>query len=100
MGEDRMVGWTGLQSGRDAAKEKHADQQHAGGSIAKIQIADVVLSINRTPEEQVNGLTRIHIVKAREDKARFDVCFPTDFNRMQFWNARNDADWQQNSVVA
>ncbi len=95
MGEDQMVGWTGLQSGRSAMEEKFADQGHAGGSIAKIQIADVVLSINRTIEQEANGETSLHVVKAREDRARFDITFPTDFERMQFWDSRRDAAWQE-----
>lgn len=99
MQEDDYVGWTGMQSGREAMKEKHADQGHSGGSIAKAQIADVVLSINRTPEEEVNGLTNVHIVKAREDKARFSITFPTDFNRMQFWDASKDSDWKDKAVA-
>jgi replicative DNA helicase len=99
MVEEKLVGWTGMQSGRDAMSDKFADQQHAAGSLAKIQIADVVLSINRTPEEEANGQTRIHIVKAREDKARFEFCFPTDFERMQFWDASRDSSWQEQIVA-
>lgn len=99
MQEEKLVGWTGMQSRREAMSELFADQQDAGGSIAKVQIADLVLSINRTPEEEANGLTKIHVVKAREDKARFDICFPTDFNRMQFWDASKDGDWQERIVA-
>ncbi len=99
MHEEGLVGWTGMQSGREAMKERFADQAHAAGSIAKIQIADVVLSINRTPEEEANNNTCIHVVKARQSKARFDINFPSDFDRMQFWDASRDGSWQEGIVV-
>lgn len=100
MKEDKMVGWTGMQSNRDAMQAEHADQMHAGGSIAKIHIADLVFSINRTAEEEANGLTTVHVVKARKSKARFKITFPTDFSRMQFWDASRDQAWQEQIVNA
>lgn len=99
MHEEQLVGWTGMQSGRDAMSVDHADQMHASGSIAKIQIADMVISINRTAEEEAEGLTRIHVVKAREDRARITEVFPTDFERMQFWDAKRDTAWKDSVAV-
>lgn len=86
---EQFACWTAMQSGRGAMLETTADQQHAGESIAKMQIADIVLSINRSKEEEEQGLTRIHVVKARNDKARYDIVFPTELERMQFWSPRD-----------
>ena len=83
--EDQLVGWTGLQSGRGAGEELVADQHHTGGSIAKAQIADLIISINRTREEEEKGLTRLFVAKAREAKARYSVCIQSDFSKMAFW---------------
>lgn len=85
MVEDRLVGWTGLQSGRGAMEATIADQQHTGGSIAKAQIADLIISINRTAEEDKKGLTNLFIVKNREGPARYGIVIKTDFNKMSFW---------------
>lgn len=84
--EEDIPGWTAMQSNRGAAQASHADQQHAGGSLAKIQIADVVLSIQRDDTEMSEKLTRIHWVKARNAKANFSVTIPSDLERMQFWD--------------
>lgn len=90
--------WTAMQSGRDAANEQFADQHHAGGSIAKMQIADMVLSINRNADLVKEHKTRIHVVKNRNGKASFDILLFTDFERMQFWSARLDPDWERMKV--
>jgi replicative DNA helicase len=83
--EDRLVGWTGLQSGRSAMEVTVADQHHTGGSIAKAQIADLIVSINRSPEEETKGYTNLFIVKNRDGPARYSIAIKTDFNRMAFW---------------
>lgn len=92
--EDKVVMWTAMQSGRQAAEEDFADQHHAGGSIAKIQIADVVISINRTAQQATDGETMLFVVKNREGAARFTIPIKTNFNTMQFWSAADDQDWQ------
>lgn len=83
--EKQMYGWTAMQSGREAAKAAVADQEHTGGSIAKVQLAHLVLSINRTEEQANAGVTRLFVVKAREDAARYEIEIRTDFARMQFY---------------
>ncbi len=83
--EEDLPCWTAMQSGREAMNETHAGQQHASGSIAKMQIANLVISINRTEEETKIGKTRLHVVKARDGAAQFDIEIATDFSRQQFW---------------
>lgn len=85
MKEEKLVGWTGEQSGRGAMEQLVADQQHIGGSIAKVQMADLILSINRTGEEAERKLTRIFVEKNREGAAQYTVTINSDFNKMAFW---------------
>ncbi|MEM3040530.1 MAG: DnaB-like helicase C-terminal domain-containing protein [Nitrososphaerota archaeon] len=83
--EEEFPIWTASQSNRSAMESTVADQEHTGGSIAKAQIADVIISINRTSEEVRRGQSRLHIVKNRTGQARFTITINTDFSRMQFY---------------
>jgi len=88
--EDRLVGWTAMQSSRGAHQATYAEQEHSSGSIAKVQIADVVISINRTAEEREAGITRLWVVKGRESAAQVEVRINTDFSRGLFWVPGNE----------
>lgn len=83
--QDELVIWTGMQSNRSALEATVADQEHSGESIAKAWIADLIISINRTPEEEKAGLTRLWKVKDRRGQARLSFTIRSDFSRMQFW---------------
>lgn len=85
MKEEEMVGWTGSQSNRGAAEATVADMHHASNSIAKVYDADLILSINRTQEEENEGRTTIFVVKNRDGKARYPVTIKTNFEKMAFW---------------
>ena len=90
--EEEFACWTASQSNRAAMQASVADQEHVAESLAKIAVADVVLSINRTQEEEQQKVSRLHVVKARNDAARYDITIPTDFETMQFWSQRNFTD--------
>ncbi len=81
--EDCLI-WTASQSGRAAMEAIVADQQHAAGSIAKMYHAHLVISINRTSQEQAEGLTNLHVVKNKNGQARFTKTIHSDFDRMHF----------------
>lgn len=81
--EDCLI-WTASQAGRGAMEAVHADQQHAAGSIAKMYHAHLVISINRTSQEQAEGLTQLHVVKNKNGQARFTKTIHSDFDRMHF----------------
>lgn len=83
--KDNFFCMSAMQSNRSAMDSAVADQEHAGESLAKMWIADTVVSINRTAEEASRGLTNCHIVKHREGPARMSVQIHTDFSTMQFW---------------
>ena len=85
--QESFVLWTAAQSGRGAIEEATADQEHMGGSIAKMWVSDLVLSINRTAAEAEEGMTRIYVVKNRGGPARFSRTIRTDFSTQSFWKA-------------
>ena len=90
--ESNILIWTAMQGTRGAMEQAKADQQHAGLSLAKIWHADVVISINRTPEEEDQGLTQLYAVKNRGGKARFTKTIHSDFDTQCFflWGDENE----------
>ncbi len=75
-----------MHATRGAAEKTVADQEDAGGSIAKPQICDLMLSINRTAKEQQEGITRIFISKNRHGGGdRFTISIRSDMDRQQFY---------------
>jgi hypothetical protein len=83
--EENIAIWTAMQSGRAAGTSTHADMEHAGMSIAKVWVAWQILSINRTAEEQQEGLTNIYVVKNKDGPARFSKTIRSDFDRQHFY---------------
>lgn len=83
--EDNIAIWTAAQGTRSAITESVADQEHMGRSIAKVQIAHQIFSINRTAEEQKEGITQIYVVKNKGGRARFARTIRSDFDRMHFY---------------
>jgi len=83
--------WTAMQGTRGAMDQAKADQQHAGMSLAKIWHADLVVSINRTPEEEDQGLSQLYVVKNRGGTARFSKTIHSDFTTQNFFVWKGDA---------
>lgn len=81
---DNVLMVTGMQSGRGAGEVLEAGTEHAGESIAKVWIADMVWTINATPKEIQEGIIRLVNAKKRNGKAGFRFTIKTDFSRMQF----------------
>lgn len=85
--EEHIGCWVACQSKSGATEKTTATESDAGGSKAKAETADVVLTLNRTADEEVRGITRIFVAKVRTQRARYEVTIPTDLSRMQFYNA-------------
>jgi hypothetical protein len=83
--QDEMSLITASQGGKAAIEATVTDQQHMAESIGKVYIADLIMSINRNAQEEKEGLTRLFQVKDRRSKARFQLTFKTDMDRMQFY---------------
>jgi replicative DNA helicase len=91
--------WTVSQSGRDAGKEVSTKMEHTGGSRAKNEIADLVLTASRTSDELMKGITRIGAEKVRNGPTGFEFSIPTDLSRMQFYDGARQFKEQQNASV-
>ena len=89
--EDQLVCWTVTQSNKQGMSAPIADQQHAFGSSGKVNNAELVISINRTPDESKMGRTNLFVVKDRHGPGQFYINIRTDFERMLFWrNSDNE----------
>ena len=83
--KDQIAIWTGMQSNRPGMEAEYADMEHSGESIAKAWIADLIVSINRSPDDLAAGRTTLYVVKNRNNSARFPIVINTDFSRMAFY---------------
>lgn len=90
MVEEGLVGWTGSQSKTGAKEVTYADTQHTGGSRAKAEHADLVISINRTTDETKAGRTSLFVAKNRNGASKYPISICTDFSRMAFWRRSED----------
>jgi hypothetical protein len=83
--EDDIPVWTVMQSHREAMSAVRADMEHMGLSIGIVWVANTIISINRSPDEQERGITELYVVKSQNSRARFPIRIKTDFERMQFY---------------
>jgi len=84
--EEELSIWTGAHANRGGSEATVADQEHIGGSIAKVQIADIIISLNRTKKEHAEGLTTLFISKARNrPNARRTITIKSDLARQAFY---------------
>ena len=83
--EDRFLCWSGTQSNAKGMDQIQVDQEHTAGSIGKVYTTDGQIGINRTPEEQKQGIARLNIVKNREGVAGISVSIRQDFGKMAFY---------------
>lgn len=90
MQADGLRCWTACQSGRKAPEQGYATPSDIAGSLAKIQIAQIVVSINRTPAEAAAGETRLYVGKNRDGRAKFEIPIKSDFSRMQFFKTTTE----------
>lgn len=74
-----------MQSNRGAAEKVVASTEDASGSIAKVQIATMVITINRTPEELKDNMTTFNVAKNRHGPSGFQRSCHSDLARGQIW---------------
>lgn len=94
MVEEQMGCWIASQSVKQAGANEKADVGDMGGSAAKAQIADMVISINRNEQEAVQGETRIFAAKVRNAPSGFQFSIPTNLTTMQFWDSSREFNRQ------
>ena len=86
---------TGCQSNRSGHGMDTVDLTETGESFEKVQIADVVLSINETKEEHDNSKSRLYIAKNRDDRKWVEV--QLTFERDSMYINENEDDMTVNA---
>jgi KaiC/GvpD/RAD55 family RecA-like ATPase len=77
--------WTATQSQRIAiSMETHTEEQ-VGEDIGKVNIADVVITLNQTREEYIQRVMRLFIAKNRNGVKYHEVKINSDLERMCFY---------------
>lgn len=94
-GEEHMAVWTGAQANRSAVSKVVVTVEDMGEDFGKCQIADLILSICRTEQEEQDNKARIFIAKNRRGVARVAVPIVTDYSRMQFYVRRETMEEEQ-----
>jgi replicative DNA helicase len=83
-----LVMVTASQITREGADAKQIRLEHVKGSYGKTHNADVVLSLNRTPEDKYkDNQIRLYINKNRNNIADQDVILKVDYETMTFMEA-------------
>jgi len=72
------------QTNREGFKADVAKAEHAAEDFNKIRIADLVISINKTEEEQQKGEARLFFAASRNQAGGFTIRIKQDLARMQF----------------
>ncbi len=86
MGRSRQCGnVVASQSTKDVASDDLVGLQQIAGSRCKGEIADLVLTINRSTEQTFRGETTIACPKFRNGRSGWMETIPTDLERMQFY---------------
>jgi replicative DNA helicase len=65
--------WTASQAARGGLHKKRLDLEHIADSINKARIADIVVSIARTSEDEAQGMVRFRVPKRREGAAHSEI---------------------------
>jgi len=74
--------WTASQAVRGALNKRWLDMGDIADSFKKARIADLIVTINQTQEEQETGDLRLYVAKSRRNKGHPKVFLKTDMDRM------------------
>jgi replicative DNA helicase len=77
--------WSATQAQRQAISMKTHTEEQVGEDIGKANIADIVITLNQTPDEVANNVMRLFLAKNRNGKKYVEIPVEYDFNRMCFY---------------
>lgn len=75
---------TATQTNREGYKATVAKAEHVADDFNKIRIADIIISINRTPEELANGQARLYFAASRNQAGGFTLRIEQQLDQMRF----------------
>lgn len=77
--------WTATQSQRIAISMATHTEEQVGEDIGKVNIADVVITLNQTREEYIQHVMRLFLAKNRNGPRYREVTINNDLERMCFY---------------
>ena len=75
---------TATQTNREGAKKAVATMTDVAEDFNKIRIADIVISINKTPEEAASKTARLFFAASRNQRSGFTVRIEQDIDQARF----------------
>ena len=75
---------TATQTNREGAKKAVATMTDIAEDINKVRIADILISINKTPEEVTSKQARLFFAASRNQRSGFTVRIEQDIDRAKF----------------
>ena len=82
--EEDLAMLTATQTNREGAKSAVAGMEHVAEDFNKIRIADLVISINRTPDEKARNEARLFLAASRNQKGDITIRVQQDLETMTF----------------
>jgi len=97
--------WTATQANREALSKKIVTMKDLADSFGKGKIADVIISIGQTPDEEEEGVVRLFFAKNREAKKHVSIIIQTAFEESRFISTFIEAlldgqDWKTAKELA
>jgi replicative DNA helicase len=77
--------WSATQSRRAAISMETHTEEEVGDDIGKVNIADIVITLNQTREEVKNEMMRLFLAKNRNGRKYIEIPIETAFDRMCFY---------------
>jgi replicative DNA helicase len=75
---------TATQTNREGAKKAVATMTDVAEDFNKIRIADIVISINKTPEEVISKQARLFFAASRNQRSGFTVRIEQEIDQAKF----------------
>lgn len=99
-GELKIPGWSATQARRAAISKETHDEEDVAEDIGKMNISDIVVTINQTKKEAETGEMRLLVAKNRNGPRWITVPIVTNLSRMSFYNPpRGDPDARKGKTV-
>lgn len=94
-GELEIPIWTATQSRRSAISKETHDEEDAAEDIGKMNIADIVVTLNQTKAEATSGAMRLLLAKNRNGPRYVSVPIQGEFARMCFYEPEKEHGAQE-----
>ncbi|EMA8138587.1 MULTISPECIES: DnaB-like helicase C-terminal domain-containing protein [Klebsiella/Raoultella group] len=84
MDKHDVAGMTASQTNREGGASEVATMMHAADNIEKVRICDLIISINKTEEEEAKGEARLYFAGSRNQKGGVSLRVLQDLEQMRF----------------